>query len=77
MKFKKGDKVVCIDNIDTEKSLKIHDVYTIEDFHQFFNMDFISLNNIKYPIFTINKFILLEEFRRLKIEKIKNEIKKR
>ena len=78
MKFEKGDIVICIDNKDAF-NLKLYGKYT---FYGYFE-------NGKYPIhlgvFVINgeyltlnlkRFILLEEFRTFKINKIKERCKK-
>jgi hypothetical protein len=79
MKFKKGDKIICIDNTD-ESNLKLYKEYTfivyyLNDLHKYDHI-LIKINEL-YPLFDMRRFISLEEFRRLKIQKIKNEIRKR
>jgi hypothetical protein len=82
MKFKKGDKVVCINNeyINGDglvAELEINKSYTVKNFHNSPVFDTILLEELDHFRYNINKFISLEEFRILKIQKIRNEIQKR
>jgi hypothetical protein len=79
MKLKKGDIVIYINHNNewhVPSMLKIGEKYIIDHISVYKNSIDIIVNGVKYP-YNINRFISLDEFRRLKIEKIKNEIQKR
>lgn len=81
--MKKGDKVVCINNVIPykEKSIDftVNEIYTINSFSSispnilYINNDFDWEVNCEYPNQFNNYFILLTEYRKLKLLKINGE----
>lgn len=83
MELKKGDIVVCINDSDGGSSgIKINKKYVVDFkfdimyFYLFPIKNDGTVDKISY-VFPMNRFIKLEEYRRIKINKIKNEISKR
>lgn len=78
MKFKKGDIVICVSNSGdwmTDAHLKIGGRYTIKNVYDT-NRDiniYLEETKFDYP-YNKNRFITIEEYRALKINKIKNGI---
>ena len=82
IEFKKGDKVVCIDNNLIENGLtigKIYDVlaYFFSDIK--FKGEFYSIIEIKddkewcdREYYSCRRFVSLKEYRKLKLEKLKS-----
>jgi hypothetical protein len=71
--FKVGDKVVCVNNVWTygnRNSLKIGNIYTIEEILLYSTVHIVVINNIEYRY---DRFISLEEDRRRKLEKIRRK----
>ena len=72
MKFQEGDKVICINNKTREFDLKLYHEYKIKKINcdEFDNtfLQFDDLINNYNP----NRFISIEEYRKIKINKIKN-----
>lgn len=74
--FRKGEKIVCIDNIDYTELL---DLYSIYEIHSIIIVDRnpgILLNGVT-GLWSSDRFISLIEFRKKKILNLKNGIKSR
>jgi len=71
MNFKKGDKVVCINNVGLH-NLKENKIYTVSQI--IYSYDAIKVNGIM-SLYTITRFISLIEYKRRKLEKICKKIK--
>jgi len=71
MGFKKGDKVVCINNVGLH-NLKENKIYTVSQI--IYSYDAIKVNGIM-SLYTITRFISLIEYKRRKLEKICKKIK--
>jgi hypothetical protein len=76
MKFKKGDKIICIDDTNTP-SLKLYNEYIFFGYHVNSNDIVVRTNGWWYPLLDAKRFISLNEYRLLKIKKLKNEIQRR
>lgn len=74
--FKSGDKVICIDDSDDSttfepnENLKKYSTYIIKNKIYYFNCDSVSLTSIDGK-FRTNRFILQNEYRKMKLEKLK------
>jgi hypothetical protein len=78
MKFEKGDKVICVDNLGHDIYLSLYKTYIIKNvYYDNSNNGYLLLNELLNVRYSIKRFISLCEFRRLKIQKIKDEIQKR
>jgi len=73
--FKTGDIVVCIDDSDDTnsfepyKNLKKYSTYTVEKCGNYYNCISVLLNDIEGS-FRETRFLSLNEYRKLKLEKI-------
>lgn len=81
MGFKKGDTIVCINNnvnlSQTKYNLTLFKSYYTIAVHYSERYVFVKDDTGVTMSYNVNKFILLDEFRRKKLEKIKDEIQKR
>lgn len=80
--FKKGDKVVFINNketysrgllfprIDDDSYIKLNNIYTVRDIEYSYNDDQLININEKTCNYLAERFILLSEYRKLKLDKI-------
>ena len=90
--FQEGDKIVCIDNINWDRTkdmhnpfaynpLNLYEIYEVKRVvygeHDYNNQVVIELHNVILLSFAFKRFVLLTEFRKMKIKKIcsKLEIK--
>ena len=78
MKFKRGDKVICI-NADNEKFfIKENETYTVNGVMDMGEVCKISLGDDPgYKMYNVLRFMKFNEYRRNKLLKIKDEIRKR
>jgi len=78
MKFQKGDKIICINDINDEYvnyKLKLYQTYTVDSLTIGFDNGVVILINGTRCLVNINRFISLEDFRRMKLEKINSNLK--
>jgi len=70
-----GDRVVCIDNSSASDmfepcmNIKKHTAYTISSNHNFFDSQAVRLFDVQ-GAFRPNRFMLLKDYRKLKLKKI-------
>ena len=74
--FRKGEKIVCIDNIDYTELLDLYSIYEIESIIIVDRNPSILLNGAT-GLWSSDRFISLIEFRKKKILNLKNGIKNR
>lgn len=74
--FRKGEKIVCIDNIDYTELLDLYSIYEIESIIIVDRNPSILLNGVT-GLWSSDRFISLIEFRKKKILNLKNGIKNR
>ena len=68
--FKKGDRVICINDSGSANILKINRLYIIEGDSFYFNdFEFITLKNTG-SFFNVNRFKKITEDRKQKLKKI-------
>lgn len=76
--FRKNDIVICIDNskliTGNGIKLKINEPYIIEDVENIKNLKILYVEGIIFGMHS-NRFITLSEYRKRKINKIKDKIK--
>lgn len=86
--FKEGDRIICIDdsiddNIDSESRfdirnhLKLYDTYIVSQYmnkREYGHFGIVMLEGIRYTIFNTDRFIPFSEFRKMKINKIINNV---
>jgi len=70
--FEVGDKIICLDDADASRPIKKFNIYNVKKINTFNNC--ILLEEIYDYWFDSERFILFSEFRRTKIEKIKERI---
>jgi len=71
VKFKKGDRIVCIDSHQGSQALTNGEVYTVECVY---NNSVILYGRYRRFMFRSDRFIPLKEYRRLKIQSLYDEI---
>lgn len=69
MKFKAGDKIVCVDNEDI--NIQLYQTYVIDScvINSSLIQPFVVLRNVS-GAFAAERFITFEQFRKQKIEKL-------
>jgi hypothetical protein len=73
MEFKKGDMVVCINNVDFNtgiNKLELNKTYIIEHC----GYSFVYLENLIHPSYHPDCFKLLSEFRKEKLKQLRNAV---
>jgi hypothetical protein len=73
MSFEIGDKIICINN-DTKKTLEIEKDYTVSDYFMDNDVHIIKLKEIPLLYYCVSNFISVNDYRELKINKLKNKI---
>ena len=88
--FKDGDKIVCIDNGNLDRRndshnpfdynpLNLYETYEVKRIvygeHKYNNQVVIELHRIVLLSFGVKRFVSLAEFRRIKLNKIKSNIR--
>ena len=69
MRFNKGEKIVCVNEEFQEHILSSHRVYTVDWYSE---DTMFHVKEFNYPRLSENRFISLVEYRKLKIDKIRN-----
>lgn len=72
--FKKGDKVICINNHNFERQLTIGKTYRVRVCYHDNNSYYITIFCDEGPLMAMDsdRFLSIKQYRKLKLEKIKN-----
>jgi len=73
MRFKHGDKVICIMN-DSKGTLEIEQNYTVSDSFIDNDLHIIKLKEIPLLYYCVSNFMSIDNYRQLKINKLKHKI---
>lgn len=73
--FKPGEIIVCIETDNylypySEIKLEINKLYTFDKYRKFNNVSILILKEFPGTIFNQNLFVSLQEYRKLKLQKI-------